>query len=130
MTPKCAFVNFESEEGYNFMADQSEIEVAGSPSKMAEAPEPTNVIWENRDFDKSIRYGNLVKVILAVLIVLFITFIATAQAKTMTNDLTLKYDESVNCKDMTKMYKAESLSTLAADEWIDYYQKGGDDNGR
>jgi hypothetical protein len=50
--PKCAFVSFESEEGYNFMAEMSSIELAGFKSKMSEAPEPTNVIWENRDFDK------------------------------------------------------------------------------
>ena len=75
--PKCAFVTFESETGYNFMADMDEIEIAGSPSKMGEAPEPTNVIWENRDFDKSIRYTNLIRVIFAVCFVLFITFLAT-----------------------------------------------------
>jgi len=44
---------------------------------MSEAPEPTNVIWENRDFDKQIRYTNLIYVIIAVLTVLFITFLAT-----------------------------------------------------
>lgn len=130
MLPKCAFVVFESEEGYNHMCDMSNIQIAGSNSKMGEAPEPTNVIWENRDFDKSIRYGNLVKVILAVLIVLFITFIATVQAKAMTNDLIGKYDESVNCRDMGKMYKGDQLTHLAADEWLDFYLKGGEDNGR
>ena len=59
------------------MADMSEIELSGITSKMGEAPEPTNVIWENRDFVKSIRYANLIKVIFAVCFVLFITFLAT-----------------------------------------------------
>ena len=77
LMPKCAFVSFESEEGYNYMADLTEIEISGRKSKMGEAPEPTNVIWENRDFDKQIRYTNLIYVIIAVLTVLFITFLAT-----------------------------------------------------
>ena len=128
--PKCAFVSIESEDAYNFLANQSEIELAGETSKVAEAPEPTNVIWQNRDFDKSLRYGRLIVVITAVLIVLFITFIATVKAKQMTNELIGKYDESINCEEMGKMYKGNTLSLLAADEWIDYYKKGGDDIGR
>ena len=130
VTPKCAFVSFESEEAYNIMADQSEMVIGGETSKVTEAPEPTNVIWENRDFDKHMRYTNLVYVIAAVLIVLFITFLATVQAKAMTNDLVGKYDESVPCKEMEKMYKGDTLGQLAADEWLDYYKNGGDDIGR
>lgn len=112
------------------MADMDEIEIGGEISKMGEAPEPTNVIWQNRDFDKAIRYTNLVYVILAVVTVLFITFLATVQAKAMTNDLIGKYDESVNCGDMKKMYQESQLSQLAADEWLDYYKNGEEDVGR
>jgi len=79
--------------------------IAGAESKVAEAPEPTNVIWENRDFDKNIRYTFLIYVIVAVSAVLFITFLATVKAKSMTNDLINKYDESINCSEMNKMYK-------------------------
>lgn len=104
--------------------------IAGSESKVAEAPEPTNVIWENRDFDKNIRYTFLIYVIVAVSAVLFITFLATVKAKSMTNDLINKYDESINCSEMNKMYKLPQLSKLAADEWIDFYKNGGQDQGR
>ena len=52
LLPKCAFVVFESETGYNLMADAGDLMVSGLKSKVTEAPEPTNVIWENRDFDK------------------------------------------------------------------------------
>ena len=128
--PKCAFVSIEDEKSYNALADQSEIVIAGETSKVSEAPEPTNVIWENRDFDKNIRYTNLIYVIIAVVFVLFLTFLATVKAKSMTNDLIGKYDDSVNCEEMNKMYKGDQLSQLAADEWIDYYKKGGDDIGR
>lgn len=50
--PKCAFVAFECEGGYNYMADMSNMEISGHKIKVSEAPEPTNVLWENRDFDK------------------------------------------------------------------------------
>jgi hypothetical protein len=69
-------------------------------------------------------------VIFAVLIVLFLTFMATVQAKSMSNDLIGKYDDSMNCKEVAKMYPPKTLSMLAADEWIDYYRNGGDDIGR
>lgn len=129
-TPKCAFVSIESEEAYNFLADQTRITIAGAESKVAEAPEPTNVIWENRDFDKNIRYTFLIYVIVAVGVVLFITFLATVKAKSMTNDLTGKYDDSINCSEMNKMYQLPQLEKLAADEWIDFYKNGGQDQGR
>jgi hypothetical protein len=129
-TPKCAFVSIESEEAYNFLSGCDRVMLAGSESKIIEAPEPTNVIWENRDFDKNIRYTYFLYVIVAVAVVLFITFIATVKAKSMTNDLTGKYDDSINCSEMNKMYKINQLEKLAADEWIDFYNNGGQEQSR
>ena len=82
LIPKCAFVSIESETAYNVICSQSSIKFDFKndikiSAKINEAPEPTNVIWENRDFDKSIRYTRLILVITAVLIVLFLTFLAT-----------------------------------------------------
>lgn len=37
-------------------------------------------------------------VIISVIFVLFITFMATVQAKVVSNDLIGKYDESMNCQ--------------------------------
>jgi hypothetical protein len=54
--PKCAFVSIETETAYNIIATRDSIDLDlknGQPKKtlkVAEAPEPTNVIWENRDF--------------------------------------------------------------------------------
>jgi hypothetical protein len=111
-TPKCAFVSIESEEAYNHLSevDTGKVTIAGVKSKVAEAPEPTNVIWENRDFDKSVRWARLVLVGLAVLFVLFLTFMATVKAKSMTNDLIGKYDDSMNCDEVAHMYDAKTLS--------------------
>ena len=101
--PKCAFVTIETEQAYNFLSDvetegeKGKITLAGLRSKVMEAPEPTNVIWENRDFDKSVRWKRLFWVIMAVVLVLFITFMTTVVAKAYSHDLVGKYDESMNC---------------------------------
>ena len=135
-TPKCAFVSIESETYYNHLCDidtdgeKGKIILAGMKSSVKEAPEPTNVIWENRDFDKNIRWSKFILVCIAVIFVLFLTFLATVKAKAMTNDLIGKYDDSINCNEMSHMYSRQQLSQLAADEWVDYYQNGGDDSGR
>lgn len=55
---------------------------------------------------------------------------ATVKAKSMTNDLIGKYDDSMNCDEVAHMYDAKTLQLLAADEWVDYYQNGGEDSGR
>jgi len=128
--PKCVFISYESEEAYNFMNDMTEFEIAGEISKVSEAPEPTNVIWENRDLDKRIRVTNLVYITIAVAVVLFITFLATVKAKAMTNELVGKYDESVNCSEMHKMYQRTTLMQLASDEWLEYYSMEEDAEDR
>ena len=107
-----------------------EVELAGWESKMIEAPEPTNVIWENRDFDKTVRWFRLLCIILLVAFVLLLTFLATVQAKIISNGLTGKYDNSINCKELETMYDKKTLSELAADEWIDFYKKSGDNSDR
>ena len=53
---------------------------------------------------------------------------ATVKAKSMTNDLIGKYDDSINCNEMGHMYPPATLSQLAADEWIGYYKTGDTDD--
>jgi hypothetical protein len=60
-----------------------------------------------------------------VVIVLFLTFLATVKGKSMTNDLIGKYDDSINCEELDKMFSPSVLEKLAADEWNDYYKNGG-----
>ena len=107
--PKCAFITIESEVAYNALSEMGEIELSGWESKLIEAPEPTNVIWENRDFDKTIRWFRLTMIIILVAFVLLLTFLATVQAKTLTNELTGKYDTSINCKELDTMYDKKTL---------------------
>ena len=142
ITPKCAFISIESETFYNYMSDvetvdeatgemeKGKITLAGKRSKVQEAPEPTNVIWENRDFQKEARVLKLLLVIIAVCVVLFLTFMVTVYAKNTTNELVGKYDDSLNCNELKHMYDSKTEQTLAADEWLDYYKNGGEEQGR
>ena len=50
--PITAFVSMETEEAYNNLASVPEIELGGVYSEVNEALEPTNIIWENYDFDE------------------------------------------------------------------------------
>ena len=128
--PKCAFITIESEVAYNVLSEMGEVELAGWESKLIEAPEPTNVIWENRDFDKTVRWFRLTCIILLVAFVLLLTFLATVQAKILTNELTGKYDTSINCRELDTMYDKKTLEELASDEWVDFYKKSADDSDR
>jgi hypothetical protein len=120
ITPKCAFVSIESEVFYNYLSDvetvneetgemeKGKITLAGKRSKVQEAPEPTNVIWENRDFQKEARVLKLLLVMIAVCVVLFLTFMVTVYAKNTTNELVGKYDDSLNCNELKQMYDAKT----------------------
>ena len=107
--------------------EKGKITLAGKRSKVQEAPEPTNVIWENRDFQKEARWLKLLLVITAVCVVLFLTFMVTVYAKNTTNELVGKYDDSINCKELKNMYDSKTEEKLAADEWLDYYKNGGEE---
>ena len=68
---------------------------------------------------------NLVRVFFAIIFVFFLSFLATEKAKSMTNDLMGKYDDTVNCHVLSKLYQGNTLSQLAADEWIQNYIEDG-----
>ena len=72
----------------------------------------------------------MIYIIFAVIFVLFLTFLATVKAKAMTNEIIGKYDESINCDELARMYDAKTMSRLAANEWVAYYRNGGEMNGR
>lgn len=62
--------------------------------------------------------------------VLFITFCVTFKAKDATTSLVGKYDVSIKCSELDKIYAGPELAKLAADEWQDYYTNGGEEVDR
>lgn len=77
ITPVSAFIVIESETAYNYVTGVETLKFFGKEAKVNEAVEPTNIIWENRDFSKLVRAVKAVSIFIAVLVVLFITFVAT-----------------------------------------------------
>lgn len=130
LTPVSAFVTIESETAYNYVCGVDALKLFGSDSKVHEAVEPTNIIWENRDFSKLKRAAKAFMILVAVLVVLFITFLATFQAKSMQNSLVGKYDTSIKCSQLKDMYSDSQIQTMAADEWYAYYEGGGAEEDR
>jgi hypothetical protein len=115
---------------YNIICGKETIKLFGTETKVKEAVEPTNIIWENRDFSKTLRAAKAFVILCAVLAVLFITFLATFKAKDIQNKLVGKYDTSIKCSELKDMYTDEQIQTMAADEWYAYYRGGGIDEDR
>ena len=120
----------ETEEAYNNLASVDEIKLGGVDSKVKEALEPTNIIWENYDFDEQTRNRRYMMIIGTICFVLFLTFCVTFKAKASQRILIGKYDMSIKCSELNKIYSYPQLSQLAADEWVDYYKNGGEEMDR
>lgn len=69
-------------------------------------------------------------ILVAVIVVLVITFLATFKAKDIQNTLVGKYDTSISCTELRDMYTDQQIQTMAADEWYAYYEGGGMEENR
>lgn len=69
-------------------------------------------------------------IILTTTIVLGLVFVIAFIAKDAQKDLVGKYDVSIKCSELAKIYSDGQLTNLAADEWLDYYKHGGEETGR
>lgn len=85
------------------------------------AAEPTNIIWEHRDFTAGDRAVRFVINVIGVSIALICAFAITILIKQNFAVLTAKYDVSVNCKTLNKQYDEDTLSKLASNEWEEFY---------
>ena len=67
--------------------------------------EPTNIQWENFDFDNSTRNKRFFIIIGTILFVLFVTFQITLRAASTQKELNLgKYDSTADCYQLEKIY--------------------------
>lgn len=102
--PISAFVSMETEEAYNNLSSMPTIHLGDGDSKIEEALEPTNIIWENYDFDDHTRKKRFIMIIGTIMFVLFLTFCVTFKAKDSTKALVGKYDISIKCSELSKIY--------------------------
>ena len=81
LDPICAFVSVETEEAYNELCKEPLIDLAGTDTLINVDPvEPTNIAWENFDFDNSTRNKRFFIIIGTIVFVLLVTFFGTLKA--------------------------------------------------
>lgn len=99
MTPVSAFITFESEEGYHrgIVAHHHHVRILDEKIDISEAPEPTNIIWENRQFNFFQRSLRALLAIFVLAILLAMSFYVVVELKKVSKEVNLKYQKS-NCK--------------------------------
>lgn len=130
MDPISAFITMETEESYNNLAGMGTIMLGDVETVIDEALEPTNILWQNYDMDNFSRAARFTSILFTTTIVLGLVFVIAFFAKDAQKELVGKYDVSIKCSELAKIYPAAQLSNLAADEWQDYYKHGGQEIGR
>ena len=132
--PVTAFITFETEEGvlraraiqekkeWFWSATTSEVEFDGHPLILKDAAEPTNIIWENRQYTDWERYGRLAFASFVAFLLLSLSFVFIVYIKLQAMENNKKY-ASVSCPDVDSIYSDPDLyERYALKEWYDYYK--------
>ena len=133
--PVTAFLTFENEEGLNRAINYNETvlkddrfenirNLCDVHLKIEEASEPTDIIWENRQFTAKDRFYRSLIVSAGILGLLFLSFIIIFVLSTYSVSAALKYP-SVNCNDFESMFGTD-LIVYAFDEF-NYNTENPDD---
>jgi hypothetical protein len=124
MIPGSAFVTFEREEGVERLLTlrnkDSEVRILGKKPKIQKAPEPTDILWENRELSKLSHVMRLVLVALSIFLIMLISFVVLVALRKKTNETDEKYIEQ-DCSEIFDMYGDDLTQDYAVDEWFSYY---------
>jgi hypothetical protein len=122
-TPKEAFIIFEQSDAYDYVLDKPTIPLFGENSPVIEAPSPSNLIFENRDFSESQRLPRIIGIFFMVnilfAIVIFISLYIQKSAKAVSD----KYGTEVQCEELNRMFTQHDLEIISVDEWHNYYDQ-------
>ena len=95
IVPVGAFITFESEEGLQrcltLKDKESQVTVLGRKPEIKEAPEPTNIIWENRQFSFVQRFLRAILAVAVIAILLSISFSIIVSLKSKARTAKYKY---------------------------------------
>ena len=86
-----------------------ELNILGHFSAVSEAPEPTNVKWENYGFAVKQRKIRMVAIFLILLGILMINYFLTKTAEDLTISAVGKYDYSMSCDSLDLIYSKTIL---------------------
>jgi hypothetical protein len=98
--PVTAYITFETEEGAERAKALKDGEIGwlGQFMNFKAPAEPTDIIWENRQYTEKDRGVRLLGVLFLTCLLLFVTFGALFFLKKLVQNS--KYASSVNCKDV------------------------------
>lgn len=117
--PVAAFITFETQEGFERAKEltgkknwkdeivSSEYTLLGEPLSMTQAPEPTNIIWENRDKSFQTKLKRKFIVVAIIIILLLGAFLAFYFLKRTTITNYRKYPPTTDCKSIIKMFGSD-----------------------
>lgn len=128
IVPTSAFITFESEEGLQRCLAIKDpkyynVTLLGERPKVKSAPEPTNIIWENREVTKLSRFFRMALVVLIVVIILAFAFTVMVNLKKKALAANNKYLKQ-DCGEISSIYGGNLTQDYAVDEWFTYYQPG------
>lgn len=84
------------------------VHILGQPAKVEEATEPTNMIWENRQFTPMHRLFIALFVSAIIVVCLLLAFGSIIYLKQVYIEFKAKY-ETVTCSDYTAVYNSTLL---------------------
>ena len=125
--PVRAYIIFQDEEGYQracHMEKQTvccktrtEVEWHGKPLYFKAAPEPSNIMWENQFWPKSIKYFRITINLLIIVLMLFlqVTFMFIINKKSVQMQ---SHYPLVDCNDVKSVF-ADDLQKFAVIQWDD-----------
>ena len=100
--PDSAFVVFESDKARRIMMKPRNSMMIGKEKVLfAKAPQPTDIIWENRI--KEPRFQKLIFGSIALFILFSLNLLATFSFNDAQLDLIKKYDTKIDCQNLIKV---------------------------
>ena len=105
--PVTVFITFETEENMlKAKKISGKVEWMGEMVVMEPAPEPTDIIWENRHFTDRERFVRLLITVGSMFLLLGVTFCTIFYLKKYLQ--ANKYSSNINCDEVGKLFRDET----------------------
>lgn len=115
----------ETEDGYEALEKRGSIDLLGSTSSIVTATEPTNIVWENRQYSGMNRAIRALIVSFIICLALFVVFVFIFLVKIKIKNLSIKYEDA-NCSQIEQVYDEPGLmQNLSVEAWYSYYMPTG-----
>lgn len=122
VTPITCIITMETEEGYQraLVIDTKKIPIYSEVADTVEAPEPSDIIWENRRIHPNTRLFRSIVTTIVVFILFAGSFVLITALKKEYKALQQKYP-TTNCTVIESLYNQDEMLHYAVDNYWDYY---------